>query len=123
MSPKSHRSTPPPHDLAGQLRIPFDQEIPGDQPWSSEDAARWLLTLDGPDQLATVGRWAAQLDDMDEQIRRLLADLGSYRRLAQEPIVAERDALAERIKFCCEVLADLPAPGPESDRGPVPPAA
>ena len=129
MNPK--RSTP--HDLAGQLHMPSDPvdpieeipEVPEDQPWSSEDAAAWLLTLAEEDRLTTLGRWAAELDRLNEEIQNLLATLGSYRRLAQEEIVAERDALADRIAHCCQVLADLP--GPESgswpDRGPAPPAA
>ena len=119
------RSTP--HDLTGQLHMPFDPfdpieeipEVPEDQPWSSEDAAAWLLTLAEEDRLFTLGRWAAELDRLDEEIRNLLATLGSYRRLAQEEIVVERDALADRIAHCCQVLADLPGPEPEPGCGPV----
>jgi hypothetical protein len=126
------RSTP--HNLAGQLHMPSDPvdpieeipEVPEDQPSSSEDAAAWLLTLAEEDRLATLGRWAAELDRLDEELRSLLVDLGgSYRRLAQEPIVDERDALADRIEHCCRVLADQPEPEPGSgpNRGPTPPAA
>ena len=122
-----------PHDLAGQLHIPFDPfysigeipDVPEDQPWSSEDAAAWLLTLAEEDRLITLGRWAADLDRLDEEIGNLLATLGSYHRLVQEEIVAERDALANRIAHCCQMLADLPGPesGSGPDRGPTPPAA
>ena len=122
-----------PIDLAGQLHMPFDPfdpieeipEVPEDRPWSSEDAAAWLLTLAEEERLTTLGRWAAELDRLNEEIQNLLATLGSYRRLAQEEIVAERDALADRIEHCRRVLADQPEPepGPGPDRGPKPPAA
>jgi hypothetical protein len=127
------RSTP--NDLAGQRHIPIDPEdpieeilkVPEDRPWTSAEAADWLLSLGEEERLATLGRWAADLDRLDEEILNLLATLGSYRRLAQEEIVAERDALANRIAHCCQVLADLPGPEPEPgsvpDRGPTPPAA
>jgi hypothetical protein len=90
-----------------------------DQPRSSEDAAAWLLTLGEKDRLTTLGRWAAELDRLNEEIRNLLPTIGSYRRLAQEEIVVERDALADRIAHCCQVLADLPGPEPEPGCGPV----
>ena len=124
------RSTP--HDLTGQLHMPFDPvdpieeilEVPEDRPWTPAEAADWLLSLGEEERLATLGRWAADLDRLDEEIRNLLATVGSYRRLAQEEIVAERDALADRIAHCCQVLADLPGPesGSGPDRGPAPPA-
>jgi hypothetical protein len=100
-------------------------EVPEDRPWTPAEAADWLLSLGEEDRLFTLGRWAADLDRLDEEIRNLLATLGSYRRLAQEEIVAERDALADRIAHCCQVLADLSGPesGSGPDRGPAPPAA
>jgi hypothetical protein len=107
------------------------EEIPGvpeDRPWTPAEAADWLLSLGEEERLFTLGRWAADLDRLDEELRSRLVDLGgSYRRLAQEPIVHERDALADRIEHCCRVLADQPDPEPEPgsgpDRGPTPPAA
>jgi hypothetical protein len=76
-------------------------------------------------RIATLARWAARLDQLNAELERQLQNFaGTYRQFAQEEIVAERDALADRIAHCCQVLADLPGPESRSgpDRGPAPPA-
>jgi hypothetical protein len=107
----------PPGDLPGQRHLPFVPIDPAGEeprsqdqdpfpPWTTADAVAWILGLSREDQLATLARWQAALDELNEELQRQWAVFeGGYRRFAQEEIVCERD----------EPAGSLP-PGDPADR-------
>ena len=106
----------PPGDLPGQRHLPFVRIDPAGEdprsqdqdpfpPWTAEDAVAWILSLPRPDQLAVLSRWAAEVDQLNEEVQRQWAVFeGGYRRFAQEEVVCERDARANRLSLCREAV-------------------
>ena len=105
----------PPGDRPGRRHLPFvpidpDGEEPRSQdqdpfPCRTADAVAWILGLSREDQLATLARWQAQLDELNEELWRQWAVFeGGYHRFAQEEIVCERDAMAGRLDRCRQAI-------------------
>ena len=114
----------PPGDLPGQRHLPFvpidpagEESRSQDQdpfpPWTTADAVTWILGLSREDQLATLARWQARLDELNEELQRQWAVFeGGYRRFAQEEIVCERDAMADRLDRCRRAIQLIGQDGP-----------
>ena len=114
----------PPGDLPGRRHLPFVRIDPaGDDPrsqdqdpfppWRTADAVAWILGLSREDQLATLARWQARLDKLNEELQRQWAVFeGGYRRFAQEEIVCERDAMANRLDRCRQAIQLIGQDGP-----------
>jgi hypothetical protein len=123
----------PPGDLPGQRHFPFVRIDPAGEecrsqdqdpfpPWTSADAVAWILGLSRQDQLANLARLQAGLDQLNEVLRRQWAVFeGGYRRFAQEEVVGDRDAMADRLDRCRQALQEqigqggsrLPQDGPD----------
>ena len=113
----------PPGDLPGQRHLPFvpidpagEESRSQDQdpfPRRTADAVAWILGLSQQDQLATLARWQARLDELNEELQRQWSVFeGGYRRFAQEEIVCERDAMAARLDRCRQAIQLIGQDGP-----------